>query len=172
MGNVVYRRETNVLLEDEYSPFLFLLPTSVGYHKAVYPWRSLRPLCTVAVWHHDACMQEGEMPASQSLALSDQHLVFVGGLQCRQTVLPLFAPCQESSVCKQLVLAEMRETFFFQSNVSGRKHVVLHKLKVFEVQHIPRQTYPHLTVVVMYVSKCIGKTSAFHQHFVSAAEKI
>lgn len=76
MRNIVFRRETNVPGEDVHSCSLFLYQ---------HLWDTTREVSEATL--HSGCTtmsmcRREELPPSQSPALSDQHLVFLGGLYC------------------------------------------------------------------------------------------
>ena len=73
-------------------------------------WRSLKPLCTVAVWlHHGVRVQAGGMPPPQSPPMSD-HLVLLGGLDCGQQICPCLHPARKATkqVCVQTASASIK----------------------------------------------------------------
>lgn len=108
MGNIVYSRKPVSLWKMHIAAPCF----SAHNHGIPQdcPPRSLRPLCTAAVWlHHGVCVREGGMPPSQPPALSDQHLVFVGGPPCGQQICPNLHPAGKATkrVCVQTASASI-----------------------------------------------------------------
>lgn len=130
------------------------------------PWRSVKPLCTVVVWLHQSVhVQAGGMPPPQSPPVSDQHLILLGGPDCGQQICPCLHPAGKATkpVCVQTASASIKawkKKLFSSQTFQGKRIWCFRNWT--SVWHIPRQTYPRLTVVIMPVSKCIGTTSAFH----------